>query len=299
MQQTAARPTVVGTWYLASRPHTVSASIVPVLVGTAMAAAMAGIDLVLFVCTLLGSVLVQIGTNLTDEYVDHRKSGASKFPAPHKVLMRGLLSERAVFGGMVVSFVVATLLGLFIVSQAGWPILAVALASVFVAYFYSAGPLPLGDIGLGEITVFVFMGPLMVLASYYVQVQDVSWPAFWASVPVGLLVTSIMQCNNARDLDEDRRTGKRTLARLLGGAGAKAAYAVLVAAGYSAIVAGVVAGWLPGPALLALLTMPLAVRNVQALQAARERMDFNRVLVRAARLHAYTGAAFAVGLFIG
>lgn len=293
-------PSALDAWYWASRPYTLGASAVPVFVGTSIAARAGAFDLVLFLCTIVASVLVQVGTNLTDEYVDHRKHGGlNKFAAPHKVIMRGLLSERVVYWGIVASFGAATLLGLYLVSQAGWPILIVALASLAVAYTYSGGPMPLGDVGLGELTVFIFMGPLMVLGTYYVQTHSLAWPALWASVPVGLLVTSIMQCNNVRDIDEDRRSGKRTLARALGPRLARHAYTALVVIAYLSIAAGALLGALPLGVLFALTTFPLAIRNVSALKRATERPALNRVLMHAARLHALTGFVLAAGVVVG
>ena len=172
MTATPAPQSKLVSWFWATRPFSLSASVAPVLVGTALAATVGALDWLLFALALTGSVAIQIGTNLTDEYSDHRKSGSEgKFLAPHKVIQRGLLSERAVALGMAAAFGYGAAAGLTIVAllDVGWPILAVGLASVAAAYLYAGGPKPLGTLGLGEPVVFVFMGPLMVMASYYVQ----------------------------------------------------------------------------------------------------------------------------------
>ena len=180
----------VRAWFWAVRPFSLGASAVPVSVGSAlaapnMAALGESLDWLLFAFALMGSVLIQVGTNLTDEYTDHRSGGVSaKYSAPHKVIQRGLLSERAVLLGIIATFGGGAALGLYIVSQVGWPILAVGAASVLAAYLYSAGPYPLGKLGLGEATVFLFMGPVMVMAAYYVQTGELSWAALWISLPV-------------------------------------------------------------------------------------------------------------------
>jgi 1,4-dihydroxy-2-naphthoate octaprenyltransferase len=297
MITTIAKP--ARAWFWASRPFSLSASVVPVALGTAMAAAVVDLDWLLFSFALAGSVLIQVGTNLTDEYTDHRRSGGeAKFLAPHKVIARGMLSERAVLLGLIISFAVGIGMGLYIVSQVGWPILAVGIASVLVAYLYSAGPYPLGNLGLGEPIVFFFMGPLMVMAAYYVQVEEMAWPVLWASMPVALLVTSIMHCNNLRDIDEDRREGKRTLASLMGPGPARWTYAGMLAAAYGTIVALALADIIDLLGLLGLVALPWAAVLAMRVWRATERPAFNRSLVNGAKLHALTGLSVAVGLGI-
>ena len=175
------------------------------------------------------------------------RGGQAKFPAPHKVLARGLLTEKEVLAGCITTFAIGIGMGLYIVTEVGWPILAVGLGSVFVAVFYSAGPKPLGDTGLGEATVFFFMGPLMVVAAYYVQTQELAWAPFWASMPVAFLVTAILHCNNLRDVDEDRENGKRTFVTMLGPGVGRVIYVGFLLASYGSIVivavTGVVSIW--------------------------------------------------------
>ena len=286
------------SWLWATRPFSLSASIAPVLVGTALAAGVGGrTDWPLFVLVLSGSVAIQIGTNLTDEYTDHRRGGgAGKFLAPHKVIQRGLLSERAVLAGTAVAFGYGIAAGLAIVAQVGWPILAVGVASVAVAYLYAGGPRPLGALGLGEPLVFLFMGPVMVVASYYVQVQEVSATALWASLPVGCIVTAILHANNLRDAAEDRAAGKRSIAALIGLTPSRWVYAGLVGTAF-AIIAALGATGTPSPwTLLGLLPLPFAYRAARDLFRADDRPAMNRMLVRSAKLHGWTGLSLAGGL---
>ncbi|MEE9198268.1 MAG: 1,4-dihydroxy-2-naphthoate octaprenyltransferase [Dehalococcoidia bacterium] len=281
----------------ASRPFSLSAAAVPVLVGSALAAEEVRFDWLLFSFALVGSIAIQIGTNLTDEFVDHRKGGGeSKYPAPHKVIQRGLLSETEVLVGCIVAFGVGIGMGLYIVSQVGWPILAVGLASVLVAVLYSAGPRPLGDIGLGEVTVFFFMGPLMVLASYYVQTEDLTWPVFWASLPVAFLVMAILQCNNLRDVEEDRQNGKRTFVTMLGLRPGRWTYAGMLAASYVSLGVAVAVGLIPVLALTGLASLPWALALLPRVWGGRERREMSMALVSTAKLHARAGLLFAAGL---
>ena len=286
------------SWLWATRPFSLSASVAPVLVGTALAVGVSGgIDWPLFVLALTGSVAIQIGTNLTDEYTDHRRGGgAGKFLAPHKVIQRGLLSERAVLGGMGVAFGYGIAAGLAIVWQVGWPILAVGIASVAVAYLYAGGPKPLGALGLGEPLVFLFMGPVMVGASYYVQVQEVSAAALWASLPVGCIVTAILHANNLRDIEEDRAAGKRSIATLIGLAPSRWVYAGLMGTAF-AVIATLGATGTPSPwTLLGLAPAPWAYAAARDLFRADDRAAMNRMLVRSAKLHGWTGLSLAGGL---
>ncbi len=268
------------------------------LVGSALAATVGGMNWPLFALALTGSIAIQIGTNLTDEYADHKKSGgAGKFLAPHKVIQRGLLSERAVAFGMAASFGYGIAAGLVIVSQTGWPILAVGLASVAAAYFYAGGPKPLGTLGIGEPVVFVFMGPLMVMSAYFVQREAVSAASFYVSLPVAFIVTAILHVNNLRDISEDLAVGKRSIAAAIGVTASRWLYAAFLACAYFAIV-GVVVGGAASPwALAGLAPLPWAIGAARALFAAEERAAMNRLLVRSAKLHGWTGLTLAAGLY--
>ncbi len=298
MTATPAPQSKLVSWFWATRPFSLSASIAPVLVGTALAATVGALDWLLFALALTGSVAIQIGTNLTDEYSDHRKSGSEgKFLAPHKVIQRGLLSERAVALGMGAAFGYGVVAGLVIVAHVGWPILAVGLASVAVAYLYAGGPRPLGTLGLGEPVVFVFMGPLMVMSAYYVQQEALTPASFSVSLPVAFIVTAILVVNNIRDVEEDREAGKRSLATAAGTRVATWTYAALLAGAYVSIAGAALGGAVSLWALLGLAPLPWAVGAARALFAAGERPAMNRLLVRSGKLHGLTGLALAAGLY--
>ncbi len=298
MTSAAAPQSQIVSWFWAARPFSLSASAAPVLAGSALAATAGAIDWALFALALTGSTAIQIGTNLTDEYADHKKSGgAGKFLAPHKVIQRGLLSERAVALGMAASFGYGIAAGLAITAQVGWPILAVGLASVAVAYLYAGGPKPLGALGLGEPVVFVFMGPLMVMSAYYVQQETVTASSFYVSLPVAFIVTAILHVNNLRDIAEDQAAGKRSIAASIGVTASRWLYAALLACAYLAIAGVVVAGLASPWALSGLAPLPWAIGAARALFAAEERAVMNRILVRSAKLHGWTGLMLAAGLY--
>lgn len=294
-----ARPSPLKSWFWATRPFSLSASVAPVLVGSALALGDVDPRWLLFAVALTASVAIQIGTNLTDEYSDHRRHGdAGKLLAPHKVIQRGLLSERAVLVGILTVFGYGIVGGLFIVSQTGWPILAIGLASVAAAYLYAGGPYPVGNYGIGEPVVFVFMGPIMVMGAYYVQAETVTWTGVVVSLPIACIVTAILHCNNLRDIAEDREVGKRSIAAALGVTASRWFYAGLLAAAYATIAILAATQTSSAWVALGLLPAPWAVDAVRKLFQANDRMAMNRIMVRSAKLHGWTGVTMATGLAI-
>jgi 1,4-dihydroxy-2-naphthoate octaprenyltransferase len=288
----------IGVWYWAIRPFSLSASVVPVVVGSALAAHYGAFDWFLFALVLVGSLLVQSGTNLTDEYADHAPGQAAgqKIQAPYKVIARGLLTPRQVLGGALTCFGLATCIGLYLVLRTGWPLALVCLASLGVAYGYSAGPCPLGNLGLGEPLVFVFMGPVMVLASFYVQAQTLHWSAVWLSLPVGCLVTAILVVNNLRDIEEDRHSGKVTLVQLWGRQAVVWLYDLLLLVAFGSVVAVVVSGLGSWLWLAPLLMLPRGVAIAKMVQYGTERAVLHQALQGTAKLHLLFGLLLALAL---
>ena len=286
-------------WFQAIRPFTLSASVVPVLVGSMLAVQSGVFHPFLFILVLIGSVLVQGGANLTDEYADHDVDTAQhKVQAPYKVIARGLLTPAAVLRGALTCFGLAALIGVYLVTQTGWPVAVVCLASVGVAYCYSAGPLPLGNVALGEPLVFIFMGPVMVLGSFYVQTQTLTWPAVWLSLPVACLVTAILVANNLRDADEDRLSGKTTLVHLWGRQLVVLLYFTLFLIAFASVAVLVLTGlgfWLW---LAPFLVLPQAVTVARKVWQSTERPDLHQALRGTAQLHLRFGLLMSMALVL-
>jgi 1,4-dihydroxy-2-naphthoate polyprenyltransferase len=288
---------LLASWLWAVRPFTLPASVVPVLVGTALAIHDGFFDGLRFMLTFLGSLLVQIGTNLVDEYADHVKGGSQgKLLAPYKVIALGLLSPQAVRVGAIFSFGVATIIGLYLVMVTSWSLLLFCAASLIVAYSYSAGPMPLGNVGLGQPLVFVFMGLLMVMATYYVQTVTLSREALLAAVPVGCLVTAILVVNDIRDIDEDRQAGKVTPVSYLGQGFGVWMFLALVVVAYLVVLLWVVVSPSFLPLLLVLLTLPKAVATTRLIKFGDTRAMLNQALRGSAQLHLQFGILLALGL---
>lgn len=270
---------------------------VPIVVASVAASRHGGFDVWLFLLMLIGSLLVQSGTNLVDEYTDHDHGQTSgKVLAPYKVISRGLLTLEQVRQGAMVCFSIAALIGVYLVLHTGWPLVLVCVASVAVAYGYSAGPCPLGDLGLGEPLVFVFMGPVMVLSSFYVYTGMVYWPVVWVSVPIGCLVTAILVVNNLRDRDEDLQNGKVSIATIWGQRTASSVFCGLLVVAFGSLVVLVfsgIGGWIW---LAPFLVLPQGIGVAKQVWQGRERSIFHQALQGTAKLHLRFGLLMAISL---
>ncbi len=204
-------------WLMAARPRTLPAAIAPVLVGTALAGAEGEFRPIAFCAALVGSVFIQIGTNLSNDYSDARRGADTEERlGPVRVTAGGLVPPRKVLVATWLAFGIAVAAGAYLIALVGWELLAIGAASILAGVLYTGGPRPYGYEGLGEVFVFTFFGLVAVVGSYYVQTEALTALAFAAAVPVGLLSAAILMVNNVRDIDTDRRAGKRTLAVRIG-----------------------------------------------------------------------------------
>ena len=283
-------------WLLAARPATLGAAVVPVAVGTAVAHAAGGLAPGPALAALVGSIFIQIGTNFANDVFDHEKGAdTADRLGPPRAAQLGLLSGRQLYAGIAVVFALALACGVYLTAVAGWPVVAIGIASLLSGLAYTGGPYPLGYHGLGDVFVLAFFGFVAVCGTAYVQLGQVPALAWWASVPVGALATAILVVNNVRDRDTDVLAGKRTLAVRFGRAGALAEYVLLLVAAYAVPVALLASGQARAWVLLPLATLPLAIARTRALFAAQGRAH-NPVLVGTAKLLVVYGVLFAVGL---
>jgi len=202
-------------WFLAARPKTLPAAIVPVWVGSAPALLTErGGNWLLFWCTLFSCICIQIATNLFNDAIDHRKGAdTQKRIGPKRVTATGLLSPKAVMIGAVWFCAAAAIFSLPMIQARGWPIVAIGLVSLFFSYGYTGGPWPLAYRGMGEIFVILFFGFVAVIGSWFVQTGEWSEPLIWVvSLQCGMYSCVLIAINNLRDIDEDRESGKKTLA---------------------------------------------------------------------------------------
>lgn len=200
-------------WVLGSRPKTLPAAAAPVLIGSAAAFAEGGFKWMPALIALIAALLLQIGANLANDYFDFLK-GADKGErlGPTRVTQSGLLSPQAVQTGMWVTFVLAALCGVYLTLVSGWWIVIIGILAILAAIAYTGGPFPYGYKGLGEVFVFLFFGLAAVSGTYYAQTQTITWLAVLSSLPVGLMICAILVINNLRDIENDRKSNKNTLA---------------------------------------------------------------------------------------
>jgi len=288
----------VRAWILAGRPRTLFASVSPVVVGAALALQGGEFRLLPALAALVVAVAIQIGTNFANDLGDYRRGADTvERVGPTRVTSAGLLSPRQVAAGMWVAFGFAAAAGLYLVSVGGWPVLVAGIASIAAGIAYTAGPLPLGYYGLGDLAVFIFFGLVGTLGTYYVQTLRITPLAVASAVPVGALITAILVVNNLRDADTDRAAGKRTLAVLMGRRGARIEYLVLVVVAYAAPVVLLLFFGQRAWILLPFLTLPLGLRLVQAVFTTLG-PSLNRTLAGTSQLALLYSVAFAAGLLL-
>ena len=294
-QLTVVRPSGARVWVAAIRPATLWAGAVPVLVGTALAVGDGYRAWAPALAALAGALLIQIGTNLVNDYADFTRGadGPDRL-GPPRATAQGWLTARQVAGGAAIALLGAAVVGVYIVWIGGWPMLAVGVGSLICAVAYTAGPFPLGYHGLGDLFVFLFFGLAAVCGTYYLQTGAISAGSVCAAVAVGALATAILVVNNVRDRHTDARVGKRTLAVRLGATGARLEYVGLLCLSYAAVVYAVAThrggvGW-----LLVFASAPMALREARAVWT-KDGVELNAHLGGAARLELVFGVLLGLG----
>ena len=289
----------VQIWLMAARPRTLPAAVAPVLVGTALAGYENVFHPLRFLAALLGAIFIQVGTNLSNDYSDARRGADTEDRlGPVRVTAGGLVPPQQVLVATYVSFGLAVLAGIYLIVVAGWQLLLVGAASILAGVAYTGGPKPYGYEGLGEVFVFLFFGVVAVAGSFFVQVKTLNWEAFALSVPVGLLAAAILVVNNVRDIDSDRRAGKRTLAVRLGRERTRTVFAGII---YLAFVLAPMT-WIFGPVtpwvLAPWLTLPLATGLVRTVRNHSDGPSLNQALAHSGMLQLAFCMLLSAGLLL-
>ncbi len=287
--------------YEIARPFSFTASVVPVAAGGALAAIDGAFSWPLFLAALFGGVAIHVGTNVINEIYDVRK-GVDSITSPRAshALVAGRISERDAFIVAFSAFALAAVLGVILISVRGWPVALLGILGVAGGYAYTAPPFEYKYRALGLPLVFLFMGVLMVVGAHFVVAGFFDPRTLILAVPVGLLVTAILQGNEWRDISEDARAGAVTFSVRFGRRAAHIWYVGLVVAAYMALAIAVSFGALPLPTLLAILSLPLLVRAVRAseLGASGQQRAIAMIDLETAQLHAVFGLLLVIGLVL-
>ncbi len=287
-------------WIKAARPRTLPAALAPIAVGTCLAAGPADtFKPLILLAAVMGALFIQIGTNLSNDYSDARRGADTEDRlGPVRVTAGGLVPPRYVLYATWASFAIAVAAGGYLIYEAGWELLAVGAASIVAGVLYTGGPRPYGYEGLGEVFVFLFFGVVAVMGSFFVQTEQLAWEAFALSVPVGLLACTVLMVNNIRDLDTDRRAGKRTLAVRLGRGRMRMAFALTLYLSFALVPVIWLATGLTAWINLALIALPLAPPLARTVRDRTDGGALNAALGDTARLELAFCALLALGLML-
>ncbi len=270
-------------WIQAARIKTLYASLSPVMVGVALAANQGSINVLVFICTLIAAVFIQVGTNLANDYYDYKNGVDNKNRlGPDRVTQKGLLQPNQVKNGMIFSFIIALIFGFYLSFVGGWPIVLIGIVSILSGVLYTGGSKPYGYIGLGDIFVFIFFGVIAVPGTYYLQTNLISIPSILCGLSCGALSTSLIVVNNLRDMDNDRESGKMTLAVKLGSRFACWEYAIMNAIAYIIILVLILIFDFGMGLYLVLLLMPLSY-NLSRTIFSKRGSDLNQYIGLTAR----------------
>jgi len=290
--------TKVDAWIIACRPQTLLAAVVPVIVGTSIAIYSRSFNPVAAFIALCCSILIQIGTNFVNDLYDFLRGTDKKDrPGPRRALASGLLTRREMNLGIYFSYGLSFTLGMFLVYIGGWFVFTIGVVSILAGIAYTAGPFPLAYNGLGDIAVFIFFGFVGTIGTYYIQAHEITPLIFWASIPVGALITNILVVNNYRDRDDDRSNGKNTLVVIFGESFAKFQYIFFMFISYSILFVVYFTYKSSIIVFLPLLSFPISIKLVKMIYTLHGH-ELNKTLELTAKLSAIYGLLFAAGILL-
>lgn len=294
----AAPPTGWRVWWTATRPRTLSIAATPVLVGTALALAEgAAANWLAMLAALCCALLIQVGTNLHNDAADfERGTDRPDRIGPLRVTAAGWASPAAVRRAAAISFALALLMGAYLVVIGGWPILAAGVASLLAGWSYSGGRHPISHTPLGELFVLIFFGLVAVAGSHWLQLRAWSSNAWLAGMVVGMPAAAVLLVNNYRDLENDLRSGRRTLAAMLGRENSRSVYAALMLLPYAILVLLSLNGM--RGALLALLALPFSASLMRRLRRTQPGPQLNLLLAGTAQAGFSLGLLLSIGLLL-
>ncbi len=288
----------LNSWLIASRPRTLLAAFVPVMVGSAVAFSEGKLNIIFSLAALICSILIQVATNFTNDLYDFLNGADTvKRKGPRRVLASGLISVGEMKAAIILTFLTAFLIGLYLVYHGGFVILAIGVLSIIAGFAYTAGPYPLAYNALGDIFVFMFFGIVGTVGTYFLHTKELSLVSFISSVPVGALVTNILVVNNYRDADEDKITGKKTLAVKYGKNFSRYQFIFLIAISFLVPLLLFLSFDASIFIFLPYLTLPIAYKVISMIYTLTG-TDLNKTLELTAKLSAIYGLLFSAGFVL-
>jgi 1,4-dihydroxy-2-naphthoate octaprenyltransferase len=287
------------SWILASRPKTLTAALVPVVIGSALAQAETGVmDGMVIVLTLLASLFIQIGTNFVNDAMDFKKGAdTEKRIGPQRVTQAGIFKAHQVLWMASFFFALAILCGIPLAIKGGVPILVIGLVSVLMGYGYTTGPFPLAYRGLGDLFVILFFGVIAVGGVYFLHTETLTFSALVAGLQVGFHCTVLIAINNLRDWEGDRLVNKKTLPLRFGKVFARREIAFLCLSPFVLGIFWIFKGWIAAFGL-PLLWVPLAIRITKLVFQTEPSPAYNHFLGKAAALHLFFGLFLSAGFLV-
>lgn len=282
-------------WLAGARPRTLPAAIVPVVVGSGVAAGYGRFSLWRAALALVVALVLQLGVNYANDYSDGIRGTDTDRVGPLRLTASGLVRPRQVLAAAITCFAIACAAGLVLAVATSWWLVLVGAAAVAAAWFYTGGSRPYGYRALGEVSVFLFFGLAAVVGTAYVQMDRMPWLAVAAAAPVGLLACALLVINNLRDIPTDAQSGKRTLAVVLGDQRTRLLYAACIVVPFCAAAALAAAAPL---ALLALAALPFALAPLRLVRAGASGPGLITALGQTGRLQLAFGVLLTIGLAI-
>jgi 1,4-dihydroxy-2-naphthoate octaprenyltransferase len=290
----------IGKWWRLLRPHTLTASIMPVLIGTALAAGKGIVNATLFAAMLAASILIQSAVNMFNEYFDFKRGLDTKQSVGiGGGIVRGEVSEENVLRLARVFFLIAILLGVYICMKTNWWVAVVGSVSMLVGFLYSGGRSPISNSMLGELTSGIFMGAVIVVVSFYIQTGFVSANSMILSLPISILVASILLSNNIRDAEGDARKGRKTLAIRLGKSKATRLLGAMFVACFALVVLFVLLNQASPFVLISLASSPKAVESIRGFHEKETPREMMTPMKATSALHSQFGILFSGGILLG
>lgn len=286
-------------WWRLTRPHTLTAAFVPVLLGTVLAAKDQPINGWLFAAMLIASLLIQAATNMFNEYYDFARGlDNEKSVGIGGAIVRNGVKPKTVLNLGFAFFIIAAFLGIYIAAASSWWLIIIGVLCMAAGYFYTGGPIPIAYTPLGELASGFFMGFVIIQISYFIQTSTIDAASVFVSIPISILIGSIMLANNIRDLDGDKKNGRKTIAILLGREKAIKLLASMFIVSYMSIIVLIVMFSLTPWLLVTFISIPKAISAVKGFIGKTEPIQMMHGMKATAQTNTIFGFLMSIGFFI-